>query len=285
MSLEPGIHDKVDADAYHAGGTGTPSLSSSIARILVGKAPLHAWAAHPILNPRFEREEDAKFDVGTAAHALMLEGEDVIAVWDESDDWRKKDAQEFRERMRLAGRIPLLRRHAQAVYAVVERAHEQLDYHEADPQPFTVGRPEQTLVWEEKGVLCRARLDWLRDDHTAIDDYKTTSASADPMKWERTMYGMGADIQVAFYRRGVLALTGVLPAFRFIVQETYQPYALSVVELAPSALALAEEKVDRALELWKRCLDFGEWPAYSRQVASIELPAWEETRWFERLDP
>lgn len=282
MTVEAGIHTNLPAATYHNGATETPSLSSSIARLLVTKSPAHGKAAHPVLNPNLVRKDETKFDLGTAAHALFLEGEDRIAVCT-ALDWRKSEAKAFREEQRALGNVPLLLKEAGDVRSMVAEARAQLDKHRAKPRPFTDGKPEQTLVWEDDhGVVCRARLDWLRDDFSAIDDYKTTSASAAPEKWTRTMYGMGADMQVAFYMRGVERLTGVRPVFRYVVQETYLPYALSVVDLAPSALALAEDKVQTAIDRWALCLERDFWPAYPEQVASIEVPTWEEMAWLSR---
>jgi PDDEXK-like domain of unknown function (DUF3799) len=282
MTLAPGIHDGVTAVDYHNGDS-EPVLSASVARVLVNRSPAHAKACHPVLNPELVREEAVKFDIGTAAHKLLLEGEDAISVYLDADEWRTNAAKDFRDATRAAGKIPLLASQAVSVRQMVASARVQVEQHRAQPPLFTDGKAEQTLVWHaENGVLCRARLDWLRDDYSAIDDYKTTTASADPAAWTRTMYGIGADMQVAFYMWGVERLTGVRPRFRYVVQETYQPYALSVVELAPSALAIAEDKLRRALELWEACLKNDTWPAYSLNVASIEVPTWEELRWLER---
>jgi hypothetical protein len=280
--LPPGIHDGVAADEYHDGATETPSLSASIARLLVSKSPAHARAAHPVLNPELQRQESDRFDVGTAAHKLLLEGEDAISVY-LGPDWRTKDARDFRDEARAQGQIPLLLEQAGNVRSMVAEARDQLARHRARPPLFADGKPEQTLIWEdEHGVMCRARLDWLHDDYEAISDYKTTSASADPEKWTRTMYGMGADIQVAWYIRGVERLTGTRPLFRYCVQETYPPYALSVIDLAPSALAFAEQKVEIAIRLWADCVESDSWPGYSQFVASIEIPTWAEMQWLDR---
>jgi hypothetical protein len=283
VTLAPGIHASVDASVYHDGCTDTPSLSASIARILIGKSPAHARAAHPILNPNLVREESDKFAIGTAAHKLFLEGEDAIAVCT-ARDWRTSEAKAFRDEQREFGKIPLLLEQAGDVRSMVAEAHAQVAAHRAKPALFTDGKPERTLIWEDElGAVCRARLDWLRDDYEAIDDYKTTSASADPAAWTKTMYGIGGDVQVAFYMRGVERLTGIKPVFRYVVQETYPPYALSVVDLAPSALAIANDKVERAIELWAWCLESNSWPAYDKRVASIEVPTYEEMRWLERV--
>ena len=69
MIDRPGIYE-LSAEEYHADPCPTPSLSSSIARTLLASSPHHAWWEHPRFNPGRVREEDEKFDLGTAAHAL-----------------------------------------------------------------------------------------------------------------------------------------------------------------------------------------------------------------------
>ncbi len=279
--IDIGLHDAIPADEYHS----DPALSSGIAKILIERSPAHAWTAHPALNPDWKLEVEDKFDIGTAAHKLLLEGEDCIVEGD-YPDWRSKEAKEFREAARALGRVPLLISQANRVREMVAQAQMQMLTWYEDLDLFQNGKPEQTICWkDDHDVLCRARIDWLHDDHRAIDDYKTTSASSLPSKWERTMYGLGGDIQVAFYLRGLRNLTsGKLTTWRFVVQETYPPYALSVVTLAPSALALANDKVQTAIDLWARCMANDDWPAYPAKIASIEVPTWEETRWLERED-
>ncbi|MCC6381785.1 MAG: PD-(D/E)XK nuclease-like domain-containing protein, partial [Dehalococcoidia bacterium] len=138
------------------------------------------------------------------------------------------------------------------------------------------------IVWEEGGVVCRARLDWLHDGGAFVSDLKTTSRSANPDEFTRSIFSMGYDIQVAAYTRAVERTTGVTPEFRFVVVETAPPYALSVIALGPAALTIAEKKWADAVKTWKRCLDRDEWPGYPTRVAYAELPAWEESRWLER---
>ncbi|HVS86454.1 MAG TPA: PD-(D/E)XK nuclease-like domain-containing protein [Gaiellaceae bacterium] len=280
MTIAAGIH-ALTADEYHADPCDRPSLSASIAHVLCEQSPAHARAAHPKLGPKVERDGEEKFDVGTAAHSLFLQGDDIIEVV-YAPDWRTKVAQQQREEARAAGRIPLLVDQDRRVREMVAAIREQIATHEADPPLFTDGRPEQTVVWEEDGVLCRSRIDWLRHDHLAIDDLKTTAASANPEAWTRTMLTIGADIEARFHARGVKALTGVEPEFRFVVVENKPPYALSVVSLAPSMAALADDKIGFALATWKLATSTGRWPGYTRRVAFAESPAWAEARWLER---
>lgn len=272
----------VDAATYHLDQLADrPSLSASIAKILIAQSPLHAWTAHPRLNPYYVRQEEDKFSIGTACHAIILEGRDAVEVI-EADDWRTKAAKEQRDAARAGGKIPLLGRHYFDVLAMVEAAKTQLAAHEASPPLFTAGKPEQTITWDEDGVVCKARIDWLHDDLTTIDDYKSTGRSANPDDFSRTLFGMGYDVQASFYRRGIHAVAGVEADFRFAVQETTPPYALSVVDLGPDVYALADAKVDKAIAIWRSCIDSGEWPGYPSKVATAELPPWLEAQWMER---
>lgn len=283
--MEPvGIFTIPSAD-YHSDPCQRPSLSASIAHVLCSQSPRHAWTAHPKLNPDFVREEKGAWDVGSAAHALLLEGrevEDVVVVVN-APDWRTKAAKEVRDAARADGKIPLLSKTVGDVIAMLRAAREQLDAIDAEPPLFAVGKAEQTLIWEEpNGVTCRALVDWLRDDATTIDDFKTTSASAEPERWTRTLFGIGSDVQVAFHLRGLQALTGERAVMRYVVQETYPPYALSVISLGPDVLAVADAKVEHAIKRWRECLETDTWPAYPTEVCFAELPSYEEARWLEK---
>lgn len=277
----PGVYTMTAAE-YHADPCLAPSLSSSLARELLGYSPQHAWYQHPKLNPAFEPEEDDKFDVGTAAHAYLLEGESGFVVVLEQD-WRKKDAQTARAGARLIGKVPLLGEQWERVQTMAAAARAQLKRHEDPPIPLTGGQPERTLVWREGEIWCRARLDWLHDDRRTIDDYKTTGACANPAVWARTqLFSMGYDVQAAFYLRGLRAVAGVDATFRFVVQEAFAPYQVAVIGLTPQVLALAERKVRAAIAAWTFCLAEGRWPGYPTRTCYAELPGWEETRWLER---
>lgn len=281
MTLKAGIHE-IDAAAYHADPCPRPSLSRTVAHLICSRSPLHAWTAHPRLNKNYQSTESEAFDIGTCAHALLLEGEAGVVII-EADDWRTKDAKDARDQARFAGLQPLLAKQWNAVQAMVDSAREQVAGLEVMPSPFADGKHEQTLVWEDSyGVYCRARIDWLRDDYSCIDDYKTTSRTANPEAWSRSLFSMGYDVQAAFYRRGLARLTGHVAEFRFVIQETYPPYALSVVSLTPHALDLAIAKVDYAVRQWSECLNGKRWPGYPSRVCFAEVPSFEETRWLDK---
>ncbi len=279
MPLDVGIHT-IPAATYHADPCPEPSLSSSIAKMLCLSSPLHAWYEHPRLSPAPIEDDCEAFDIGTAAHALLLEQRDQVVIIDAAD-WRTKDAKALRDQARAAGAIPLLKKKYADVQAMAIAARAQLAAQtDGGAEMFANGAPEQTLIWKEGDVWCRARVDWLRAG--AIDDYKSTSAAANPETWSRTLFSSGFDIQCAWYLRGLKAITGVDAVFRFAVQETYPPYALSVIGLGPDALLLAEKKCLYALEVWRASLAANKWDGYPRRTCWASLPMAHEAWWLEK---
>lgn len=275
----------IPADQYHLDELADrPSLSASIAAILVNQSPAHAKAAHPRLNLNLVREDKAHFDLGDCVHSILLEGVDKVEVI-EADSWRTNAAKEARDAARAGGKIPLLGKDYFDVLAMVEAARDQIAAHTADPPLLTEGAPEQTITWEEDGVFFRCRPDWLRDDFTVIEDVKTTAHGADPDLFSRkTIYSYGYDVKCAFYLRGVKAITGVDATFRWLALETTPPYVLTVVSPGLDVLAHGQSKVERAIQLWKRCLAEDLWPGYTDRVCHAELPAWQETAWLEKAE-
>lgn len=282
--MKPGIYD-IGSDAYHADAFGDqPTFSSSIARIMVAKSPAHARAAHPRLNltlkpPTADQRE--RFEIGRATHELLLEGHALSVDVFNYVNWKTKPAQEDRALCRQHGRVPMLGEKWDDIEAMVESARAKLGERRYAPPLFKDGTAEQTLVWEEAGVVCKARLDWLRTDLTHIDDLKTAT-NANPEKIDRVIADHGYHIQAVLYKRGLKALTGADAEFRFCFLEKDPPYEVAVAQLAPSAVALAETQIDWALAAWKRGLNENHWPGYAAEVCHVELPAWEESRWLER---
>lgn len=267
------------AEEYHADPCETPSISASVAHKIITTSPWHAWHDHRRLNPDYTPTADTKFDVGTIAHAILLEGKDIVQAVD-APDWRTNAAKEERDAARAAGKVPLLTSQVDEVEAMVDAARSQLCAY--DPEPFTAGKPEQAIVWEEDGVHCRALLDWLTDDRLCIQDMKTTSRSADPHVFARSICGLGYDLKAAWYIRAVESLTGTPPDFLWVALETTPPYALSVVRPSSALLTIGRKKCQYALNLWRRCLQEDRWPGYPSEVVTAELMPWDEEKWLAK---
>lgn len=284
---KPGLYE-LTAERYHGDPCAQPSLSRSIAHLLLDRSPWHAWTEHPRLNPEHESENERKFDLGTAAHAAMLgDGKEFAII--EADSFKSFAARRRRQMALAAGQVPVLEKDHKRVQAMVKAGRMQLSRHEEAYGAFIDGKPEQTLIWTEDingvEIWCRAMLDWLPDDLRRFPDYKTTEGSAHPDHWPALAYREGLELQAAFYLRGIRKVLGVDdPVFDFVVQEAYRPFALSVISLTPAAVDMASRKVDEALSIWAFCTSNNYWPGYPNRTCYVNPPVWAERQWIERED-
>lgn len=267
----------ITADAYHADPCEQPSLNATVATALILETPAHAKQKHPRLADTPWKKESQAMDDGTAVHQMLL-GDDRCEIV-HYPDFRTNAAKEARDEIRARGKVPVLSARWLDLMDLANSLKQQLAHLEVDPPLFVDGRPEQTIVWEEDGVHFRARLDWIRTDLQTIDDLKK-ARTAQPRRFHKALYQMGYDIKAAFYVRAAKAAFGVQPVFRWVAIEPDPPYALSVHKLSVEAMHAAQVKVDRAIEIWKECLDTGEWPAYPDDVQTVDLPPWlREEQW------
>jgi len=275
--MKQGIYT-ISEQEYHADPCDKPSLTSSLAKILITKSPLHAFVAHPKLNPRFVHKESAAFDMGKAAHAYFLERDVTKIVVVEADDWRTKDAKSQRDAAREDGLYPVLRKQMQSIQDMREAALDYIKTSEISGM-YVEGSTEQTLVWEESdGIWCRSRMDWIsclaKDQRILVIDYKTTD-NAEPNAFGRIMNNMQYDMQAAFYKRGLFRAFGRDDVdFVFLAQETEFPYPSSLHSLSASAIEMADAKVDKAINLWTQCMKDGKFDGYPNHICYQEPPAW-----------
>lgn len=284
MEIElPGVY-KISAEEYHADPTFEPSLSRGVIKDLLFKSPAHAWHNHPKLNPNFKPDYgDGKFDAGTVAHDLLLEGLNRFTIID-AEDWRTKAAKEARDIVRSEGKTPLLRKQYDEALVMVKTAEEQI--YECRELKITNlktdGDTELTYIWYEDGVQFKVRSDWINKDRTLILDYKTTGQSANPFDLPRHIISLGYDIQSALYQRGVRAIEKTEPRFVFIFQETGEPYLCSFIELPDPLLDMGKQKIENGIFLWRECMKTGNWFGYPKKVMKVEAPRWAINDWLFR---
>jgi hypothetical protein len=264
-----------------------PHFSASLAHILLTQSPYHARHAW---EHRAEDHTDAS-DMGTAIHEALLEGTSrIFAI--EATDWRTKAARELRDFARSQGGIPMLAHKVAAVEAAVKAVREQIVGTEI-ANVFNNGSPEQTITWDEDGMTCKCRPDWLSERWYL--SVKTTTGSARPDAWIRRQLGpLGYDTSLAFYERGLRA-KGWHGQSRILVIEQEPPHRISVIALAPSRQDYAGRRADRAIRTWVECMARNRWPSYPTETQIADLEPWElelalrdgdvpDLSWNERLE-
>lgn len=253
----------------------TPTLSQSIAKLLVDQSPLHAWAAHPRLGNCADRESTKALDDGTLMHHMLLGTGEGSVVLIDADNFRTKAAQEARDAATAAGLLPVLASKHAALQASVGMMRDRMADAGVDMDLFDAAQSEAGILWYEDGVACRGRMDKLHVERRTIFDVKK-SRSAHPLACARHMLAYGYDIQWAAYTSAVEALTGAPGEvdFQFIFIEDKAPYAVTVGRPDGIMRELGARKWKQAVALWKSCMESGKWPGYAVKPVNLEAPAW-----------
>lgn len=261
--------DLTNAD-YHK----QPSLSSSGARQLISGTPAQfKWW-------RENEEHKPSYDLGNAAHAMVLGDPTAKLVKVDATDWRTKAAQEARKEAHTNGQIPLLLKQLAEVEQMADaiRAH-PLAAALFDPD---YGKPEQSFNYtdEATGVALRCRVDWLPDKDDGgmrmlVPDYKTTGTSASNEAFVKSAISMGYHAQAAWYS-DALEVAGhcVNPVFLFVVQEVKAPYQVNVIRLSDMFVHIGRTLNRQAIDLYRACVDADDWPSYPPHVQTVEPPSW-----------
>ena len=279
----PGFYS-MSASQYHADPCPEPSLSSSIAKVLITQTPRHAWFAHPRLNPdKQERSASAAMDFGSVVHEILL-GKGGGFTVSPYDDFRPKVARAWRDDMISSGKTIIkpddLDRAAASATAVWQRvwmingcATAFLEGH---------GVAETVLIWREGDVWCRAMMDWW-DGAGTIHDAKMTGNGLSDYTLGRSI-SSGYDLQAAHYLRGLSVLLPELAGrfkWRWVFAEMDAPHEVRVIEADGDALAIGEKKRAFAAEMWRRCTRANNWPGYPAEIETVAYPRWAGAEWME----
>lgn len=287
LRLPPGIHLDIASADYFADPCAEPSLTQSIASVLLERSPRHAALRHPRLNPAWEPYEDSKFNIGNAAHKLLIgRGKELVIV--EADDWRTKDAKAARAEAQEAGKVALLAHQHRTAQSMADALIEQIapiPHCALAFSPACGGHGEVVIIAEYKGVILRSMVDWMHST-TELHDLKTTGMSASPDRLAYAMADGGWDLQAAIQERILDVLDGQNQGRRhhyFYLQENEDPYEVTVCELPESVMTIGRAKLDNAIGIWRGCMDSGRWPGYPRVVHSPAYPPYLEARVVEQL--
>lgn len=276
--LEPGIYENISADEYHADPCDRPSLSSSIAKIIVSQSPEHAWLAHPKLGGEpFEPSE--KMDMGSLHHALLLRENRKVALIPHKD-FKTNEAKALRKSAREQGALPILECKLVDAKTAADAIRVKL---RAKYGVELTGKSEVVIIWDETAddgtlVRCRGQIDHLILPH--IYDFKMT-ADASPEAVESRISQLEYQIQGAAY---VSAIEKLVPEFAGRVTfelfncEPTKPHGITRADFAGSMRQLGSMKWRRAVNTWARCLRTNEWPDYPAETLHVEAKPWQLDR-------
>lgn len=254
-----------------------PSLSSSIAELLVNDCPARAFHHHPKLGGYRKKESD-EMSKGSIVHTLLL-GNGKAFVELDFPDFRTKAAQIARDNAKGQGLIPILRHKKRELdYAVIGIRERFVELGVS----FDGSICEGVMLWEEEAddgtiVQCKAMLDSVRAGPYSVllQDLKSTE-SAKPADCAKSMINYGYDIQHAAYTSGARKVWPAVEGrvgMQFVFCELEAPYLVSPLEPDGSMMELGERKWRRAINLWAECTRTGQWHGHVKPGERVRLAA------------
>lgn len=227
-------------------------------------------------------EHKPEYDVGTLAHALILEGSlDHLVHRVDAKDWRTKAAKEERDQAYNNDMIPINNSEADSILAPVEAMRDAVMAHPIAKDLLTGHVPEVSLFWETDGVPLKARLDAQHPTRGVVADLKTVR-SARPNDVRKQISDLGYYIQARHYLNGLKEVTGFEPEWYFVTVGKTEPYPVSVHRMTPEALQQGQARIDYALARYKQAQEHG-WTGYTA-VYEQELTPWERIKNEEMME-
>jgi exodeoxyribonuclease VIII len=211
--------------------------------------------------------------LGTATHSLILEPHKLPFIRKPAglDRRTKAGKEEYDALLVAAGGLPIF---DQDDADRLERIRDAVYAHTAANNLLNaVKHVEMAITWRDyaANVPCKALLDGYFDG--CVIDLKTTQ-DASPAGFMRAIAKYQYHLQVAQYLNGARFYRPGLVDFLFIAVETAAPFAVGVYRLSTEAISFGQDMMERAADIYSRCLFSNEWPAYKQGIEELELPGY-----------
>jgi hypothetical protein len=280
----PGCFVGMSMEVYHGQPCEGPSISSSGLRTIWAESPAHFWAHSSLNKDRIEPKDNPAFNVGRLAHKLLIEGREGLEkdfairpdIW---SDWRKKEAQVWRDEQLLAGKTVVTEEDLAAVTGMAE----SLGRHPLVKAGILDGKVERSLIWkdEETGVWLKARPDVIPNASGLVADLKTTtSVRTDAL--ERSLGDYGYHVQAALVGMGLKATLDIaMEEFALVWVEKTAPWCVRITTLTGADIERGQMQIRAGLRTFADCLASGRWPGPGgdrRDAEYLQLPAWAAKR-------
>lgn len=227
------------------------------------------------------REQTTAMLFGSMVHKLVLESEDfdeeyIIAP---DVDRRTKKGKEIWEEFNaeLKNKIAIGR----PLYESAKSVAESVMNHPIAARLLQGGQAESSWFWEENGVKCKCRPDYLRGDIKCVIDLKTTQ-NASPESFTKIAYDYRYHVQAAWYLRGLRECGADVENFIFIAVEKDPPYTVCVYTADDLMIQLGNDIANANFKTLCDCMISSNWYGYEEnpEIHSLSLPDWVTRKYF-----
>ncbi len=251
-----------------------PALRSSLVTTINKKTMAHAKAQ---IDGVFEQTDAMR--IGSAFHDYLLRAELFKTKWailPEGHKGTTKEGKELKATLEATHGENILKHDDLSELMLMSAGVKANSFSKVLLENVT--DTELTLVWNEDGVDCKARIDAVCKfgDKTLLLDLKTARAG-DKDDFERSLVNYGYHIQSAHYLAGAKAcglIKGDNNDFIHIVVEKDAPYLTANYCIDDGSLDLAQIQRYEAMRKYKLALETNQWPGYPAEIQTVALPHW-----------
>lgn len=243
---------------------------SSLKKIL--QSPAHYQAAL-----KFKMVPTPAMEMGTALHALTLDGEDAFnksyVKKPEGLSLATKEGKAWKAEL---GRKKVLNTGGKDdPWGSVQGMNESLKRLQwfNPEQPDYIKYNEVSVYWDWNGVACKARLDRVCVEEGLVLDLKTTD-SIEPDLFLKKVISLGYDFQAAYYAKAAEVAFGKPFKFLFVAVERKAPYTVDIFEATPDMMDEAMYKCEQALRQYALCTENNSWPNREPVIRQLDYPNW-----------
>lgn len=255
------------AEMYHA----AEGVSNSMLKILADRTALHLWCK--MHTPPEEPTEAQR--IGTITHRAMLEPSTMDGAFHIKPEGMSFTTVDGKAWKKEHSDLPIIKEsEATQIKSIVEA----VTRHPMASKLLTLGKAEQCIfAKDDHGTLRKGRIDWLSETGNVLVDLKTCESAAID-DFEKQIYNYGYFRQASYYL-DLCRMVGLeKDAFAFICVEKEAPYAVAVYTLMDDVIDAGRRLYQRDLQIYRDCMESGEWPGYQPAIQSISIPAWAMKR-------
>lgn len=257
---------------YHA----TSAVSKSDLD-LIAKSP-----AHYIESKNSPKEQTVSMLLGSVAHKLVLEAdkfEEEFAIAPDVDRRTKAGKEQWTKFCEnITDKITVI---DNSVFEQAMEISKAVGTHPIASKLLHSGQAELSYFWEQNGIECKCRPDYLRTDIKTVVDFKTAQ-DASPDEFAKAAYKYRYHVQAAWYLDGLRACGLNIENFIFVVCETKPPYNVMCYVADEYMLKLGRAEAEKNLETYKKCAESDIWHGYEEKpkINDLSLPEWVMKKYF-----
>lgn len=262
--LIDGINEDISNQDYHADNR---YLSSSNLKLVLKDR--EKFYNEIILGNRESISKPA-FDEGSYAHTLILEPHLEEKEYAFFPGWTKRgnEWEAFKE----ANSTKIILSKPQKV-----RVQKLIKAYNKRPEAVELiggGFSEHTVAGELMGVPIKVRADYINVDKGYVADVKTTGYSADVDTFKYTVQSFSYQLSAALYAEMFKKYYGKDFDFYFIVLSK-KDSTCEVFKASEATMIEGRNMMTDALNIYKKCLDSGDWTNYNKHEVSVDSSDYE----------